>query len=180
MKTCPYCAEEIKDAAIRCPHCTSHLKKSLPHDASASLRIIAGCLAMGFGLLIFVGGAVAEAQEQPRYLAVTIYNVVLGLGFILTAIGLWSMTGRGPSRLFLVAILYIACTVVNEIAQLLLGVDAMFTQATLSVGRALFDIIMWSGIPAIMLVLAARIRGIESAAKSGPALQTPREPTDGD
>lgn len=33
MRTCPYCAEEIKDEARRCPHCTSWLVAEIPQAA---------------------------------------------------------------------------------------------------------------------------------------------------
>jgi hypothetical protein len=33
MKACPYCAEQIKDEAIRCPHCTSWLVTEIPAAA---------------------------------------------------------------------------------------------------------------------------------------------------
>ncbi len=54
MKLCPYCAEEIQDAAIKCKHCGEFLNQHAPTQTGApsekwyfrkvSLILILGCI----------------------------------------------------------------------------------------------------------------------------------------
>lgn len=93
MRTCPYCAEEIKDEARRCPHCTSWLVTEVPQaaltppagvaaEAQAGAQTSPGSAAptaQGPGPAAAPGEKVEFTHTGERYL----------LGYTATHFGIW-------------------------------------------------------------------------------------------
>jgi hypothetical protein len=174
---CHQCGKEVLEGARFCSSCgtnlTSRQAPAVPAGPAAgpTTSPLEGCvllLCLGFGIVLFVGSGLAELQvgEGKQFLGVAIYNFVLGAGFITAAVLFLLRHRRAPYLARIVALVYIGCTVVNEMVQLAHGQDMYGMYRRLPPQRAAWDIIFWSFFPAWVLILSHHIirRGARTAA----------------
>ena len=98
-----------------------------------------------------------------------IYDFALGIGFIWGAACVWAHTKNSLRFLLLTAVIYIGCTVLNELAQLFFGLNAMFAPGRLNPLQCVFDIIMWSGMPGLVIALTVLIDKVERIRPGAPS-----------
>jgi len=167
---CQQCGKEVPEGARFCSSCGTNLTggpaPAVPAGAPVgpSVSALQGfvlLVCLGFGIVLLIGSGLAEMQlgegEGKQFLAITIYNFVLGAGFITSAVLFMVQHRRAPYLAWLVALLYIGCTVVNEIVQLAHGQDMFGLYRGLTPLRAAWDILFWSFFPALVLILSLYI-----------------------
>jgi hypothetical protein len=178
---CHQCGKEVLEGARFCSSCGTSLTSgqapavpagptggplAAPAPSPAEGFVLLVCL--GFGIVLFIGSGFAELQvgEERQFLGVTIYNFLLGIGFITSAVLFMLRHRRAPYLARIVALVYIGCTVVNEVVQLAHGQDMFQRHMHLTPQRSAWDIVFWSFFPAWVLVLSHYIirRGARTAA----------------
>ena len=81
MKKCPYCAEEIQDAAVKCKHCQSELMGSKTAQKIVDTHKSNGKTFQLFGIVVMV--AAIPGCEISQGVGVALFVI----GFLLAIIG---------------------------------------------------------------------------------------------
>jgi hypothetical protein len=178
---CQQCGKEVPEGARFCSSCGTDLTggRALAAPAGVAagptarqLQAFLFFLSLGFGVVLFVGSGLAETQlaEGKQFLGVAIYDFVLGAGFVASAVLFIIQHRLAPRLARLVALLYIGCTIVNEMVQLAHGQDMFGLYEELTPLRSAWDILFWSFFPGLIVVLSHLL--IRRAAPSAAPKET--------
>jgi len=177
---CHRCGKEVAEDARFCSSCGASLaggqapatEEGAPvGPATKALHLFVLFVCIGFGVVLFVGAGLAETQleEGGQFLGVTIYNFVLGAGFITSAVLFMARHRRAPYLAGVTAFLYVVCTVVNEMVQLAHGQDMLGIHQRLTPVKAAWDILFWSFFPALVVIFSILV--IRMQARSAGAAE---------
>ncbi len=181
---CQQCGKEATDEARFCSSCGASLTGAQAPAARAgapvgpsemSLRGFVPLICIGFGIVLFVGSAFAQMEmgESRQFLGVTIYNFVLGASFITAAVLFMIQHRRAPYLAGVTSFVYIVCTVVNEMVQLVHGQDMFDRSQRLTAAQSAWDILFWSFFPAFALILSIIIVRMERRSTKGTQEPSP-------
>lgn len=109
MKACPFCAEDLKDEAIKCKHCGSSLVRTAAGTTSWAREVATGLLGvLGAGtlavstltaVLVFFSGINDPWSDAPLIAAVIfIGGAGIGLILVVSSIVVHLLSGRPAGK----------------------------------------------------------------------------------